>query len=87
MQSMLEIPQIGVDPDVLVSHVVAIRVANAGQSGGIGDPEPVPLPGKALDGIEASGELLAGIGDAIIVRILENPDRVCLLYTSDAADE
>ena len=76
MQSMLEIPQVGIDPDVFVSHVVAVCISNTGQIRCVGDPEPVSLPGEALDGIESSSELLPGIGDAIIVRVLKDPDRV-----------
>ena len=71
---MLKIPQIGVDPDVFVSHVVAISITDTGQIGSVGDPEPIPFPGKSLNGIEASGKLVPGIGKAILILIFENPD-------------
>jgi hypothetical protein len=56
VQSVLEVSQVGIDPDVLIGDVVSIEIADYRQVRGIGDPEVASMPSQTLDGVKPARE-------------------------------
>ena len=73
---MLEVPKVGVEPDVLVGLVVAVEVAHDGEVGRIGHPEVATAPCEPLDGVEARREDLGRVGLAVAVGVEHEHDGV-----------
>ena len=78
MESVFEISQISEDADVFVGNIIAIGITNAGKVGSVGNPQPVALPGQALNGIESRRELMALLGLPVGVFVRDDPNRVGL---------
>ena len=76
MESVLKISQISEDADIFVGQVITISITNAGKVGSVGNPQPVALPGQALNGIESRRELMALLGLPVGVFVRDNPNRV-----------
>ena len=76
VESVLEIAQVAVDANVLISDVVAIEIPYHGELRGIGHPQLTATPGETLDGVETRCEALAAIGFTIRILIEQDPDRV-----------
>ena len=78
MESVFEISQISEDPDIFVGHIITIGITNAGKVGSVSNPQPVALPGQALNGIESRRELMAPLGLPVGVFVRDDPNRVGL---------
>ena len=78
MESVLEISQISKDSDVFVGQIITIGITNAGKVGSVGNPQPVALPGQALNGVESRCELVALLGLPVGVFVCDDPNRVGL---------
>ena len=76
MKSVFEIAEVGIDANVFVSDVITVGIANPGQLGRVGNPEPVTFPGEPLDCVEARSEFFAGFGSAVLVFVCYDPYRV-----------
>ena len=78
MESVFEISQVSEDPDIFVGQIITIGITNAGKVGSVGNPQPVALPGHALNGIESRCELMALLGLPVGVFVRDDPNRVGL---------
>jgi hypothetical protein len=73
---VLDVTEVGEDANVFVRHIVAIRVAHHREVRSIRHPEILPMPGEALDAVEACGKGPRFIRDAIAVGVLKNDHAV-----------
>ena len=76
MQSVLQIPKIGIDLGVIVRFVVAIHIANHGQVGSVGDPQVATMPGPPLNRIETGCEHLGRVCFAVAVGVEKQHDAI-----------
>ena len=76
MESVFQIAEIGIDLDVLIGLIIAIKIADHRQIRRIGDPQFATVPGESLNRIEPRRELLRAIRSTIAVCIEHHYDAV-----------
>ena len=76
VQGVLNVAEVGVDSDVFICDIIAVRVADDGEVRRVGHVQVVSLPQQPVNAVEAVGERLSLIRDTIVIVVDENLDRV-----------
>ena len=73
---MLNVAEIGVDADVFVGNIIPVGVPYDGEVRRVGHVQVVALPCQPVNAVETVGECFCLVGDAVVVTIDQDFDRV-----------